>query len=159
MVLLPRTTATTLRAVFMSSYVPRECGIATFTEDLVNAVSAHGVKSKVVAMNRPAERYAYDQRVLCTACEDRPADYVAAAEAINRVNATPAAAMTAGTTCDTAAALPIQFTRCVTTTNVSTRLQRVVVVVLPLNLGWIPGDTVTLERANNVGPLDVLGGP
>lgn len=82
-----------------------------------------------------------------------------AAEALNRVNATPAAAMVTGTSCDTAAALPIQFTRCVTTTNVSTRLQRVTVVVLPLNLSWIPGDTVTLERANNVGPLDVLGGP
>jgi prepilin-type N-terminal cleavage/methylation domain-containing protein len=81
------------------------------------------------------------------------------AEAINRINATPASALATGTTCDTAAALPIQFTRCVTTTNVSTRLQQVVVVVLPLNLSWIPGDTVTLQRANNIGPLDVGGGP
>lgn len=80
------------------------------------------------------------------------------AEAINRVNATPAAVISTGTTCDTAAALPIQFSRCVTITNISTRLQRATVVVLPIQFRWIPGDTVTLDRANNVGPLD-LGGP
>ena len=81
-----------------------------------------------------------------------------AAEAINRINATPAAVMATGTTCDTAAALPIQFSRCISITNVSARLQRATVIVLPVNLPWIPGDTVTLDRANNVGPLD-LGGP
>jgi prepilin-type N-terminal cleavage/methylation domain-containing protein len=81
-----------------------------------------------------------------------------AAEAVNRVNALPAAMLTAGTTCDTAAALPIQFTRCVTIANISTRLQRATIVVLPLKQPWIPGDTITLDRANNVGPLD-LGGP
>lgn len=80
------------------------------------------------------------------------------AETLNRVNATPAAAMATGTTCDTAQALPIQFSRCLTVTNVTTRLQRAVIVVLPINLSWIPGDTITLDRANNVGPLD-LGGP
>ncbi len=80
------------------------------------------------------------------------------AEAINRINATPASELVAGVTCDTAVALPIQFARCITTTNVSTRLQRVTVVVLPLNLSWIPGDTVALERANNIGPLDMGGG-
>ncbi|HEY4101422.1 MAG TPA: hypothetical protein VGM20_11175 [Gemmatimonadales bacterium] len=77
------------------------------------------------------------------------------AEAINRINATPAAAMLTGTTCDTAAALPIQFSRCVTITNVTTRLQRATVVVLPINLSSIPGDTIVLDRANNVGPLDL----
>jgi prepilin-type N-terminal cleavage/methylation domain-containing protein len=81
------------------------------------------------------------------------------AQSINRVNAIPAAALLAGTSCDTAEALPIQFTRCVTVANVSERLQRVTVVVLPLNQSWIPGDTLVLERANNVGALDVLGGP
>ncbi|HEY3934560.1 MAG TPA: prepilin-type N-terminal cleavage/methylation domain-containing protein [Gemmatimonadales bacterium] len=79
------------------------------------------------------------------------------AEAINRINATPAAAMATGTTCDTAAALPIQFRRCITITNLTTRLQRASVVVLPINLPSIPGDTTVLDRANNVGPLD-LGG-
>lgn len=80
------------------------------------------------------------------------------AEAINRVNATPAAAMLEGTSCDTAAALPIRFERCLTVTNVTTRLQRATVVVLPLDYTWIPGDTLQIERANNVGALG-LGGP
>lgn len=80
-------------------------------------------------------------------------------EAVNRVNATPAAVLATGTTCDTANALPIRFTRCITTTNVSARLQRVVVVVLPLDQQWIGGDTLTIDRANNVGPLNLGGGP
>ena len=81
-----------------------------------------------------------------------------ASEAVNRINATPAAALATGVVCDTASALPIRFTRCITTSNVTERLQRVVVVVLPLNQSWIGGDTLTIERANNVGPLD-LGSP
>ena len=82
-----------------------------------------------------------------------------AAEAVNRINATPAAAMSVGTTCDTASALPIQFTRCITTSNVSTRLQRVTIVVLPLTQQWIVGDTLIVDRANNVGALNVGGSP
>jgi type II secretory pathway pseudopilin PulG len=81
-----------------------------------------------------------------------------AEEAVNRINALPAAVVSTGTTCDTASALPIQFSRCITITNVTTRLQRATVVVLPIGQTWIPGDTITLDRANNVGPLD-LGGP
>jgi prepilin-type N-terminal cleavage/methylation domain-containing protein len=80
------------------------------------------------------------------------------AEALNRINALPAAVVSTGTTCDTASALPIQFSRCITIANISTRLQRATVVVLPIGQSWIPGDTITLDRANNVGPLD-LGGP
>ena len=82
-----------------------------------------------------------------------------AAEAVNRINATPAAAMSVGTTCDTASALPIQFTRCITTSNVSTRLQRVTIVVLPMTQRWIVGDTLIVDRANNVGALNVGGSP
>lgn len=71
------------RAVFMSSFVPRECGLATFTEDVLNAVSAHGVSCKVIAMNRPRQRFNYDRRVIATVYEDRLADYLAAAARIN----------------------------------------------------------------------------
>ena len=82
-----------------------------------------------------------------------------AAEAVNRINATPAAALSTGLVCDTASALPIRFTRCITTTNVTTRLQRVTVVVLPLDQSWIGGDTLIIDRANNVGALNVGGSP
>ncbi len=56
----------TPRVVFMSSFVPRECGLATFTEDVLNAVSAHGVSCKVIAMNRPRQRFNYDRRVIAS---------------------------------------------------------------------------------------------
>jgi len=73
----------TPRVVFMSSFVPRECGLATFTEDVVNAVSAHGVPCKVIAMNRPRQRVNYDRRVIATVHEDRMQDYQAAAALVN----------------------------------------------------------------------------
>ncbi|HEY3377147.1 MAG TPA: glycosyltransferase family 4 protein [Armatimonadota bacterium] len=74
----------TLRTIFLSSFVPRECGLATFTEDVIGAVGVHGVSSCVAAMNRPGETFAYDKRVLLTIREDQPADYLAAAKQINR---------------------------------------------------------------------------
>lgn len=80
------------------------------------------------------------------------------AESINRVNSIPAALMAVGTTCDTAEALPIRFSRCITAVNTTARLQTVTVTVMPIDYSWIPGDTTVIERANNVGGL-TLGGP
>ena len=77
-------TSRPIRAVFMSSFVPRECGLATFTEDVIGAVSSHGVLCKVGAMNRPGEDFPYDSRVVLKIDEQRAMDYVFAADAINR---------------------------------------------------------------------------
>ncbi|MHB0938532.1 MAG: glycosyltransferase family 4 protein [Armatimonadota bacterium] len=84
MALISRMSAPPLKTVFISSFVPRECGIATFAEDVINAVSGHNVGCKVVAMNRPGQQLAYDRRVMMTVQEDRLPDYLAAAAAINR---------------------------------------------------------------------------
>ena len=73
-----------LRAAFISSFVPRECGLATFTEDVVNAVTPHGVTCKVIAMDRPGQAYSYDRRVIATVGERRLSDYLVAAELLNR---------------------------------------------------------------------------
>ncbi|MHB9130538.1 MAG: glycosyltransferase family 4 protein [Armatimonadota bacterium] len=73
-----------LRTVFLSTFVPRECGLATFTADVVQVVETHGVTCKVIAMNRPGQQLAYDKRVIATIQEDRLHDYYAAAELINR---------------------------------------------------------------------------
>lgn len=81
---LRQTTSERLRAIFISSFVPRECGLATFTEDVIRAIAPHGVQSKVCAMNRPGEDHTYDQRVVLSIQEDRPADYRAAARYINQ---------------------------------------------------------------------------
>lgn len=84
MALISRMSAPPLKTVFISSFVPRECGIATFTEDVINAVSDHNVGCKVIAMNRPGQQLVYDRRVMMTVQEDHLPDYLAAAAAINR---------------------------------------------------------------------------
>jgi hypothetical protein len=50
---------------FVGNYLPRQCGIATFTTDLCEAVAeeAAGADSLAVAMNDVAEGYAYPERV------------------------------------------------------------------------------------------------
>ena len=44
-----------LKVAYVSSYAPRECGIATFTEDLTKSIDALHVldPSKIVAINDP----------------------------------------------------------------------------------------------------------
>ena len=79
----PSISPVALRAIFLSSFVPRECGLATFTEDVLRAVSAHGMQCKVAAMNRPGEDFAYDQRVVTRIQENRLGDYLTAARVIN----------------------------------------------------------------------------
>ena len=122
---------------------------------LIEVIIAIAMFALVITMLTPLLAARVVRTRLATAQTYR---WALAAEAVNRVNAFPAAVMTVGTTCDTAQALPIQFSRCVTIANISTRLQRATIVVLPLNQTWIRGDTITLDRANNVGPL-ALGGP
>jgi glycosyltransferase involved in cell wall biosynthesis len=73
-----------MHVAFMSSFVPRECGLATFTEDLLTAASSHGMDCRVLAMNRPGQAPAYDARVVRTIQEDRLSDYLAAAQFVNR---------------------------------------------------------------------------
>jgi len=84
MTLITRKSTQPLRTAFISSFVPRECGIATFAEDVINAVSEHDVVCKVIAMNRAGQHVEYDRRVMLTVQEDRLPDYLAAASAINR---------------------------------------------------------------------------
>lgn len=76
-----------------------------------------------------------------------------------RVTAVPAAALVPGTTCDTTTSAPWEFQRCTTVTNVSTRQQNVTVIVRPLDAPVIAADTVTIERASNIGALDFGGTP
>ena len=72
-----------LRVLVMSTYVPRECGIATYAEDVIHAVEPHGAACSVLAMERAGEPYAYDDRVVGTVLEDRVESYLQAAEAVN----------------------------------------------------------------------------
>jgi glycosyltransferase involved in cell wall biosynthesis len=65
------------RTAFIATYVPRQCGIATFTRDLVAALGTRSegrARPRVIAMDRPADGLAYPAEVICRLDpDDRPA--------------------------------------------------------------------------------------
>ncbi|MGR9087555.1 MAG: glycosyltransferase family 4 protein [Gammaproteobacteria bacterium] len=71
--------------VFIGNYVPRHCGIATFTSDLVESLSAEEPDAGcwVVAMNDRLEGYRYPDKVRFSVNQNRLADYTSAAEFLN----------------------------------------------------------------------------
>lgn len=71
---------------FISDYIPRQCGIATFTHDLCEAVAAQGGKKYDVftmAMNDVPEGYPYPDRVRFEIRQSVQADYKLAADYLN----------------------------------------------------------------------------
>ena len=71
---------------FVSTYVPRQCGIATFTRDLQTAVSSATDTNGqlIIAINGPGpERYEYPSEVAFEMHRDRLDDYQRAADFIN----------------------------------------------------------------------------
>lgn len=72
---------------FVSTYPPVQCGIATFTRDLANAVEMYGWTPLVVAIDRGDVDYA-DQRVVWRIRKERVEDYERAAEFLNRLQPT-----------------------------------------------------------------------
>jgi polysaccharide biosynthesis protein PslF len=73
------------RALFLGSYPPRECGIATFTKDMVDAYDrAFGFKSPVIAVNEPgADVRRYPSEVVGRISEQNRQSYAAAAKFVN----------------------------------------------------------------------------
>ena len=69
------------RVAFVGSYVPRRCGIATFTHDLRTAVAGRiAADCPVVSLDGPGPRPAYPPEVRFTCAADDPAAYRRAAE-------------------------------------------------------------------------------
>ena len=74
------------RALFLGSYPPRECGIATFTKDVVDAYNrAFGVSSDVVAIDEPGgEVRRYGPEVVARIAEQDRFSYGEIARFVNR---------------------------------------------------------------------------
>ncbi len=74
-----------MNIVYVSTYVPRSCGIATFTSDLTRSI-AHETEDPyhVVAMNNVPQGYSYPPEVCFQIQQNRLGDYRRAAEYINR---------------------------------------------------------------------------
>ncbi len=77
-----------MRVAIIGNHLPRQCGIATFTTDLCDAIAveygAAGVF--VVAVNDPQGRYSYPARVRFEITESDPSSYQAAADFLNASN-------------------------------------------------------------------------
>ncbi len=74
--------------LYVSTFPPRECGIATFTQDLTNAMDKEfnpGVKSKILAINdNGTSIYNYPRKVIMQINETEMEDYLNRANEINR---------------------------------------------------------------------------
>lgn len=78
-----------LRAIFVSSYIPRKCGIATFTKDLTNAVNALNplALSEILAVSDDPNGYDYPWEVKYRINQQDIKAYTYAAEYINASSA------------------------------------------------------------------------
>jgi len=72
----------------IGNYLPRQCGIATFTTDLCNAIGKEYGRARllVVAVNDPGPHYEYPSRVRFELVEGDPSSYEDAADFLNSSN-------------------------------------------------------------------------
>ena len=73
------------RVAFVGNYLPRKCGIATFTTDLCDAIHAEFSATELLAlpMNDTEEGYSYPERVRFELSESNLASYTQAADFLN----------------------------------------------------------------------------
>lgn len=72
-----------MRVTFVSSFVPRKCGIATYTRDLARGLKLQGNKIAVIAMDNPNIQVSYLSPVTQIIRQNEIEDYKKAAENIN----------------------------------------------------------------------------
>jgi len=74
-----------VKVAYLSTYPPRECGIATFCEDLIQATGGGGAfpEPVVIAMEGGARYHRYSRPVVHVVDDRNEKDYQAAAEFIN----------------------------------------------------------------------------
>src|SRR3989344_314966 len=76
------------QVLYMATYPPRECGIATFTKDVSSAIDrmfSPTLKSKILAMNSSgANIYNYPKKVALQISDSEITDYLETARKINR---------------------------------------------------------------------------
>jgi glycosyltransferase involved in cell wall biosynthesis len=73
------------RIAFVGNYLPRECGIATFTTDLCNAVAGEYGEERLFAIpvNDPDSNYEYPEQVRLELTQEDVASYKRAADFLN----------------------------------------------------------------------------
>ena len=73
------------RIAFVGNYLPRQCGIATFTTDLCSALATEYGAGRLFAIpvNDPESSYDYPEQVRLELTQEDPASYERAAEFLN----------------------------------------------------------------------------
>ncbi len=73
------------RIAVLGNYLPRHCGIATFTTDLAQAISTSfpSIDCRVVALNDPGKQYPYGERVQFEITQGDLSSYRRAADFLN----------------------------------------------------------------------------
>ena len=76
------------RIAVIGNYLPRQCGIATFTTDLCNAIGTEYGTAQLLAVpvNDPGSEYSYPPRVRIELMEGDPSSYEDAADFLNFSN-------------------------------------------------------------------------
>ena len=78
-----------LKSCFLSSFPPRECGIATFTRDLATAMDKRfnpKLKSRVIAINENENFYNYGKKVVMELGRDDIESYINIAKKVNQAD-------------------------------------------------------------------------
>ncbi len=82
-----------MKVVIIGNYLPRQCGIATFTHNFVLALQSASARLEqkteiaMVAMNDPGRQYDYPDTVISSIRQDEPGDYTVAAKLVNSCGA------------------------------------------------------------------------
>jgi len=78
-----------INAIYISSYIPRKCGIATFTKDLTTAINNINPRafSEIIAITDEGQTYEYPWEVKVRINQNDPQDYNMAAHYINQSGA------------------------------------------------------------------------
>ncbi|MEN8907059.1 MAG: glycosyltransferase family 4 protein [Clostridiales bacterium] len=71
---------------FLSTYPPRECGLATFTQDLINSIDDIGIVNTNVIAIKNSKKNVYDSKVFAEIRQNELEDYIKTAKRLNASN-------------------------------------------------------------------------
>lgn len=78
-----------VKVIYISSYIPRKCGIATYTKDLTNEINKLNpyALAEILTINRPEDNFSYPWEVKFKINQNDLGSYVQAANYINQSEA------------------------------------------------------------------------
>lgn len=78
-----------IATIYVSTYIPRPCGIATYTKDLTNAINVlnPGKLAEIAVLDNPEDNYQYPWEVKFRIAKNDLASYLQAADYINKSSA------------------------------------------------------------------------